>query len=736
MRYLGRVRLLPAILLMLALVIPTTGVLAAPAYQANNLQTVIVGLNPGAGRASTVADEFGRKLGGQRGFVYSHAFNGFSMTLPEQAISALQRDPRIAFVELDQAVYALDMPTGVDRIEADKYHDVQSGGAPGSYAVPVNVAIIDTGIASHPDLNVVGAIDCTYTDWLGRASCRSNGNSDDNGHGTHVAGTVGGYAGGGAVGVAPGARLWSVKVLRSDGSGSMSMIIAGIDWVTSQANNIQVANMSLGCECSSSALNTALNNSTSAGIVYVAAAGNSAKNASTFSPANHPRVIAVSAMADFDGKPGGLGSPTCRSETDDGFAGFSNFGSTVDLAAPGVCIRSTWPGGGYNVISGTSMASPHVAGAAALYIAANGVPKTSTRWSVVKAGLLTDNWSVLQNHECGFTGGKSAERSLMLADCGEGAPGGDEPVANTPPTAAITSPTSGNVSGTVTIQVSASDAEDAAGSLTVEVRINSGAWQNATYNAVSGRYEWAWNTTLVGDGNNTIDARATDTASEPLTTNATPVTVTVDNAPSNTAPVVGITSPTGGNVEGTVTIHVTASDAEDADDGLNVEVRIGSGSWQAAIYSSGTYQWAWNTTSVVNGNHSISARATDSAGATTNASSVTVNVNNPLPVVSSMHVASLSGSSQRVSTFSWRAHVTVRMVDSNGASVSGATVHGRWSNGATVSCTTVSTGQCTVSSANLSIFSSSIGFQVTDATHSSLSYNAQDNVVTSIVVSR
>jgi len=180
----------------------------------------------------------------------------------------------------------------------------------------------------------------------------------------------------GVVGVAPGATLWAVRVLNNAGSGSWSSVICGIDFVTFTANSsnpIKVANMSLGGSgsagsCNDGGLRQAICNSVSAGVTYVVAAGNEADNAANHVPAAYPEVITVSALADFDGVSGGGGSPTCRSDEDDTFANFSNYGAGVDIIAPGVCILSTWKDGGYNTISGTSMAAPHVAGAAVLYI--------------------------------------------------------------------------------------------------------------------------------------------------------------------------------------------------------------------------------------------------------------------------------------------------------------------------------------------------------------------------------
>jgi len=211
--------------------------------------------------------------------------------------------------------------------------------------------------------------------------------SDGNGHGTHVAGTIGAVNNSaGVVGVAPGIPIYSVRVLNNTGSGSWSSVVCGIDWVTANASrfNIKVVNMSLGgagtddgnCGHSNSdALHAAICNSVAAGVTYVVAAGNDNSNLSGFVPASYDETLAVTALADFNGQPGGGAPPTCRSDVDETPADFSNFAAIGSpdanhtIAAPGVCILSTWKGGGYNTISGTSMASPHAAGTAALCIA-------------------------------------------------------------------------------------------------------------------------------------------------------------------------------------------------------------------------------------------------------------------------------------------------------------------------------------------------------------------------------
>ncbi len=257
-----------------------------------------------------------------------------------------------------------EKPTGIRRIGADQSSTLAGDG---SGEVNAIVAIIDTGIdLDHPDLTVV------FNKGFGYAS-----GSDDNGHGTHVAGTVAARDNSlGVVGVAPGAKLWALKALDAGGSGWTSDIVAAVDYCKNNAyhpvnnpNGVMVANMSLGGGFSSS-LNTATNNCVAAGVVVCVAAGNSAQNAANTSPASAANALTLAALADSDGKPGKLGPATAHGP-DDTFAAFSNYGAVVDFIAPGVSIKSTVWNNTYASYSGTSMASPHAAGLAALIKANN-----------------------------------------------------------------------------------------------------------------------------------------------------------------------------------------------------------------------------------------------------------------------------------------------------------------------------------------------------------------------------
>src|SRR5690349_15810621 len=217
-------------------------------------------------------------MGAQIPYTFNSVIHGFTTRVPNrQVIDVLSKDPRVAYIEQDQQVQAFQipplqprptainqtLPTGINRIDADLSPARSGDGTSGN--VNVDIAILDTGIdLSHPDLNIYAQK--TFVSGTSSAN-------DDNGHGTHVAGIAAAKDNSyGVVGVAPGARLWDIKVLDSTCSGLISDIIAGIDYIASFANQVDVANLSFGCECKSDALDTAINNAVSEGITFVAAA--------------------------------------------------------------------------------------------------------------------------------------------------------------------------------------------------------------------------------------------------------------------------------------------------------------------------------------------------------------------------------------------------------------------------------------------------------------------------------
>ncbi len=331
--------------------------------------------------AQAVAEEHASTSGADVHHVYTAAVNGYSASMSDGQAEKVAADPRVLSVTRDRRAYAQaqTVPVGIKRV-----------GAPNTavgVAVDVDVAIVDTGIAPHPDLTIAGGKNCNGT---------GTSYTDGHGHGTHVAGTVAAKNDtNGVVGVAPGARLWAVRVLGTSGSGSTSQIICGLDWVRAQGN-IEVVNMSLsgpgseGSSCTSSTMRAAVCNLKAAGVTVVVAAGNSKVDANGTVPATYPEVITVSALADSNGLGGGGGAAQCG-DADDSLANFSNWGADVDVIAPGVCINSTSRTGGYASMSGTSMASPHVAGAAAVYKAANPLaPPDQVRQHLITTG--TSDW--------------------------------------------------------------------------------------------------------------------------------------------------------------------------------------------------------------------------------------------------------------------------------------------------------------------------------------------------------
>ena len=301
------------------------------------------------GSVESEANRSVKAQGGQVKHIYRVALQGFNAHMPAQAVERMQAaNPNIAYCEQDQIMAAPPIriegkpgggggtqpaqttPWGIARV---------NGGAAGTFGT---AWVIDTGIDyTHPDLNVDTARSRSF---LGGTTTPA----DQNGHGTHVAGTIAAYDNTiGVIGVAPGARVVAVRVLDRRGSGSNSGVIAGVDYVASVGQPGDVANMSLGGGISA-ALDTAVINASAGGVKFALAAGNSSTDANTSSPAraNGPNIYTVSAFANGDT-----------------WASFSNYGNPpIDYAEPGVSINSTWLSGGYNTISGTSMATPHLAG--------------------------------------------------------------------------------------------------------------------------------------------------------------------------------------------------------------------------------------------------------------------------------------------------------------------------------------------------------------------------------------
>ncbi|MGW4652230.1 S8 family serine peptidase [Kitasatospora sp. NPDC004289] len=339
-----------------------------------------------------------RSVGGvQLRSVYRSALNGFSARLTPGAAAALRNDPAVKYVAASATGHAdgQTTPNAVNRTFAAPNTGLKVGDG-SDQRVDVDVAVIDSGTDYyHPDLNVVRRVNC-----VGVNSCVENAGTDDNGHGSNVGGIIGALDNGtGYVGIAPGARLWSVKTLNSEGSGTTEEIVNGIDWVTAHADEIEVANISIGFDGTEQPVVDAVNRAVAKGIVVVVSAGNDHRDVANQSPANVPDAITVSSLSDADGKPGALGSfAWCNKNnrnTDDSLSDFSNFGRGVDITAPGDCIQSTFKNGGYSNYSGTSQAAPQVAGAAAWLTRGANKPKDRAGVLAVRDRLVAagnQNW--------------------------------------------------------------------------------------------------------------------------------------------------------------------------------------------------------------------------------------------------------------------------------------------------------------------------------------------------------
>src|SRR5918996_354244 len=418
-------------------------------------------------------------------FNYDKALRGFAATLSPSAVEALRNNPHVSYVEADARVTAFPTQSpatwGLDRID-QRNLPLTNSYTYNATGAGVKAYIIDTGIRF------------SHSQFGGRATSGydaiDGGSADDcNGHGTHVAGTVGGTT----YGVAKGVRLIGVRVLNCQGSGTNSQVIAGINWVTSNhvAGQPAVANMSLGGGAST-AIDNAVVNSINDGVTYAIAAGNSSANACNYSPARVAAGVTVGSTTSSDSR-----------------SSFSNYGSCLDLFAPGSSITSAWhtSNTATNTISGTSMASPHVAGALALYLQTNPGASPSTATNSLIANATPNKVT---------NAGTGSPNRLLFSVFGGGG-GGD----TTPPTTSITSPANGaTVSGTINVTANASDA---VGVTRVELLVDGSLVGSDT----SSPYSIPWNTTTVGNGGHSLQTRAFDAAGN--SGSSSTVNVTVSN---------------------------------------------------------------------------------------------------------------------------------------------------------------------------------------------------------------
>jgi len=711
------------------LVLSTLG-LQGPDRPGGPPERFIVTLDPAVSDVAQAAQAMIGPWGGRVGHVYEDALKGFSVELPPAAAEHLLNNPHVETIEPDVLVHALGdtVPEGVRRIgrpaemtypRETAWNETITDDA----RVDVDIAIIDTGIKDHFDLNIAGGRRF-YTVDIGpprsRGSFEDGNFTDDHGHGTHVAGTAAARdQGWGYIGVAPGARLWGVKVLNSSGSGYVSDIIAGVNWVVALKDadgitpTIEVVNMSLGWPGGSaeenSAMRTAIATGVAEGIVFVVAAGNDIQDvygrdgvfgtSDDFIPAAFPEVATISAFVDTDGKPGGLG-PSTEYGPDDSFASFSNYsrsvvgdnpvtspGAAIDLMMPGVNVWSTHLNNDFVQYSGTSMASPHAAGLAALYIADNGRATDAAGVYAIRQALI-DGGKAWNDPVYGLT--HAASPDVYLEKIGWA---GDL-LVDLAPTVEITNPTDGEVLRDVALVEVTASVTEAEGRTIEQVEFFVG--ETSIGDGEYGDDGWSvtWDTSAYLDDTYLIRAEATDSQGD---IGSHSITVYLDNV--DDAPTVAITSPEpGATVSGTVVITAEASD----DRGVaQVEFFVGETSIGVGDNVDDTWSITWETSLYNDGDYTIRAEATDTGTPSQSASaSIPVTVDNSVPTLT----VELDGWAQSINKNFWKALVSVTIADGSG-SVTGANVVGTFTwNGSSLtrSGTTNAAGQVEFSTDNLS----------------------------------
>jgi len=546
--------------------------------------------------------------------------------LPEQAIDALRKNRKVTYVEADGVVEAIGevLPWGIDRIDAEVVHPYNKGTA-------VKVSIIDTGIDyTHPDLNAnyKGGYDFVNVDVDPK---------DDNGHGTHCAGIVAAEDNDiGVIGVAPEAYLYAVKVLNNRGSGYLSNVILGIQW--SVDNHMQVVSMSLGTSTYSASLESACNSAYGAGLILVAAAGNSGDgnpNTNEYSyPAAYASVIAVGATDKTDTAPS-----------------WSNSGPYLELAAPGVDIYSTLPtytvtltrtyGYNYGTLSGTSMSCPHVAGTAALVVASDPTLRNMdvrTRLNTTADDLGPSGWDTVYGYG--------------IVDADEAAPLTGPP--NQPPVADANGPYTGTEDVAITFNGSGSYDPD----------------------GDSMTYAWSFGNGNTGTG---VNPTHVYTAGGTYTVTLVVNDGKMDSEPSySTATIAEVNDPPIADAGPDQTATVNEVITFDGSGSTDPEANIASYAWDFGDGTSGTGITVTHAYSTA-GTYTVTLTVTDDGGLT-DSDTATVTITEA-PAVPTMRVASIEMSigSRTVgrNKFVW-ALAKVTIVDAKGVPVGGATVYGHW----------------------------------------------------------
>ena len=690
---------------------------------------------------------------------YNHAIKGFAARLPEAAAAALARNPNIASVERDSEVTLLSLAqsTGVDRIDADQNVTSSINGTPDENWT-VNVVTIDSGVdIDHPDLNVAGG-------WNFVRGADDENFNDGNGHGTHVAGTIGALDDdNGVVGVAPGIDVWAARILGNNGSGKTSDFLAALDRVAGSrtdsdpTNDIAAINLSLSGG-SNSGIEAAFETLANLGVISVAAAGNNGADGLSY-PGSDPHAMAVAAFADSDGTAGGIGPATSAGD-DDTLADFSNYGCStfrgtcVEIAAPGVDILSSWKGGGYKVLNGTSMATPHVTAMTTLLI-----QEYSGSWHG-GAAIPQDMLDVeLVRKTIVATAQRNADVNGDFVDTPSGgtlpvvdASGGNSWV--TVPVAEIQSPADGLVaSGVVMIEVEARDLDTISPEevFSVSVRIDDTYDLAAAYDVDTGKYVVQWDTLdsslpTYGDGTHqlhviAVDADGNSSEAGARLANDT-VSVTVDNV--DEIPSIEIVNPIDGStVGGTVLLKANASDDRNVTSVVFSILEIPGSEMPATESSEGVWTVNWDTQSgqFPDDAYTIVATVTDDASPTPQQSmdSVSVSVRNDSNPSSTLHISDLDGSvdANRKAT-KWTAYVTILVTDNVGNAVANATVTGDFSYventygglDTGVSGVTDANGLVTIKMRNIvsnPALNAKVRFTVTNVSHASLDYLASAN---------